>query len=1182
MAENPMNENIENPISDQDETQHVEAEDELLLEYENYDPSGINPAKWPINHTSVIFLITIMLLLFGYYNYVMIPKENFPEIKFPQLIIQTVYPGTSPENMENLVTNPIEKELKGLTGLKELTSNSFQDFSVIIAEFNTETDVEQATQDVKDAVDKAKTDLPTDLPADPSVKEIDVSEIPILYVNIYGNYDYGKLKEYAENIQDSIEDLREIKRVEMVGAPEQEMLVAIDQYKMEAAAISFNDIENAIRGENLSSTAGTVEMGNQKRQLSVKKEFNNATEISNIYIQSPHGGSVRLGDIADVKFDFEEQESFARLYGKNVITLNVIKASGENLIEASDKIFAMLDRIEAHNLPKDVKLNISGDQSEKTRSNLHELINTIIIGFLLVTIILMFFMGTQNALFVALSVPLSCALAFIVFPTIGFTLNMIVLFAFLLALGIVVDDAIVVIENTHRIFANGRIPIKKAALIATQEVFWPVVAGTITTLLPFIPLAFWSGVIGKFMFFLPITLIITLLASLVVAYVINPVFAVRFMKPTEASEYLVKPKWTRRLTIQSIVFVLLFFILHSADMHAFANLTLVVLAFLILEHFVLKRVIYNFQNFTWPKFIDRYTRYLAFCLRHRTAIMVFTLLLFVGSIIALSIRQPKVVFFPGSEPNQAFVYLNLPVGVDPAYTNEVLKRLEDSVNVALNIDPDAQKFNPLVSSIISNVTIGATDPQGTEIGDFPNKGKITISFVKFSDRNGASTSEALKKIQDRMPIIPGADVSVQQDQGGPPTAKPVVIEITGDNLDSLVSTSERLQRKIQQSGIKGMTGLASDFQKGKPEITFDVNRDRLNQEGLSTAQLAMGLRTAVFGKEVSRFRQGKEDYPINIKLKKDQRENIDLLQNLSITYRDMAMGGVIRQVPINPFISVHYGSTYGSIKRSDMNRIITLSSDVMPDYNANEIVSEIQGIIDQYDTPEGLSISMAGEQEEQQETGIFLMTAMGIAIALMFLVIMIQFNSYRRTLIILSEIILALIGVFLGIAVFDISVSIVMMGVGIVSLGGIVVRNGILLIEFADMKLKEGESLTDAIVEAGKSRMTPVLLTAASTILGLVPLAIGLNIDFTGLLESFSPHIFFGGDNVAFWGPLSWTMIFGLAFGTILTLIVVPVMMHLALDLGQRWLNRNYFHDQEQDDESMAMPAELGIPRSEV
>ena len=489
------------------------------------------PSSWSIDNRTAIYIFTIIITLAGLSAYLNLPKEQFPEIKLPQIIVQTIYPGTSPENMENLVSKQIEKQVKNLTGVKKVTSNSFQDYSVVIVEFNTDVKVDKAKRDVKDAVDKAKKDLPKNLPNEPEVKDIDLSELPILYVNLSGNYDLNKLKKYADKIKDKIEALKEIKRVDVVGALEREIQINVDLYKMQAAGIGFDDIERGVAAENLSATPGQVSMNNQKRILSIKNEFKSVDQIQQIIVKNAFGKAVYLRDIAEIKDAFQEQKSYARLYGKNVITLNIIKASGQNLINASDKINALLEDMQAQELPNDLSVVVTGDQSETTRNTLHDLVNTIIIGFILVTVILMFFMGVSNALFVAMSVPLSCAIAFLVMPTIGFTLNMIVLFSFLLALGIVVDDAIVVIENTHRIFDNGKMPIKKAAKLATGEVFLPVLSGTLTTLIPFIPLAFWSGVIGQFMFYLPITLIITLLASLFVAYIINPVFAVDFMKP---------------------------------------------------------------------------------------------------------------------------------------------------------------------------------------------------------------------------------------------------------------------------------------------------------------------------------------------------------------------------------------------------------------------------------------------------------------------------------------------------------------------------------------------------------------------------------------------------------------------------------------------------------------------------
>lgn len=1108
-----------------------------------------NPSNWPINNRTSIYVLTIIITLFGLVSYNNLPKEQFPEVKLPQIIVQTVYPGTSPENMENLVSKPIEKQLKNITGVKKVTSNSFQDFSIVIAEFNTDVKVEKAKRDVKEAVDKAKTDpngLPKNLPNEPEVNDIDVSEFPIRFVNISGNYDLNRLEKYADRIKDRIEGLKEIKRVDKVGGLDREIQINVDVYKMQAAMLSFRDIQNAVAYENVEATPGLVKVDGEQRIISLKKVFKTAEEISNVVVKNPMGASIYLKDVADIKDAYKEQESFARLNGKNVITLNVIKSSGQNLIDASDKIDAIIEEMQKGELPKELNVVVTGDQSDTTRTTLHDLINTIIIGFVLVTFILMFFMGTTNAIFVAMSVPLSCAIAFMVLPSIGFTLNMIVLFSFLLALGIVVDDAIVVIENSHRIFHEEKLSAKEAVKKATSEVFLPVLTGTITTLLPFIPLAFWKGVVGSFMFYLPITLIITLVASLLVAYIINPVFAVDFMKDEEYDGKS-KIRWTRGTSITTIGFAVVALIGYITGGSGFGNFTVFMWALVMLNKFVLVKWIHAFQTSIWPKFQNAYVRALTWCLDHTAIALGSVVLLLVLSIALVAARKPNVVFFPSAEPNFAYVYLTMPEGTDQNKTNMVLMQLEQKVYQTLGIDIQNNKTNPLVSSVISNVKVGATDRNSGEIGDYPNRGKITVAFVKFADRDGKSTQALLDKIRDNVKGIPGAKVTVEKESSGPPTAKPIVIEITGENLDSLITTSKSLKRYLDAQQIGGVEELKSDFQANKPEIIFDVSRARMNIEGISTGQIAGDLRTAMFGMEISRFKDANDDYPITLRLNETQRNNIDVIKNLNITYRDMGMGGAVRQVPLSGFVDLRYGNTYGGIKRKDQKRIITLSSNVLNGFNGNEVVAQLQREIDEFNTPSGVEIVMGGEQEEQKETGAFLGGAMGISILLIFLILMMQFNSFSRTIIILSEIILSIIGVLLGIGIFNMDFVIVMTGIGIVALAGIVVRNGILLIEFADIKLKEGMPPREAMLEAGKTRMTPVLLTATATMLGLVPLAVGLNMDFATLFTELNPHIFFGGDSVAFWGPLSWTMIFGLGFATVITLLIVPVMMTMAL-----------------------------------
>ena len=1112
------------------------------------------PSSWAIDNKMAIYVLTFIVTVLGLNAYNNLPKENFPEIIIPKIFVTTVYPGTSPENMENLVTKQIEKELRGTKGLKKITSNSYQDFSIITAEFNTDVEIEDAKQRVKDAVDKARQDLPNDLPNDPDVQDINLSDLPIMYVNISGDYDLKSLKKYADDLEDRIESLKEISGVDIVGALDPEVQINVDLNKMAAAQISFSDIEMAVKYENMTISGGSVKMDGVRRTLNVKKDFKSAEEIANIVIKTPTGAAVYLKDIADVKDSFKEQNSYARLYGKNVITLNVKKRSGENLIEASDKINALIKEMQGTTLPKNLDITLTGDQSDQTRVTLHDLINTIIIGFILVTVILMFFMGVTNALFVALSVPLSMFVAFLTMPALGavfgfsFTMNMIVLFSFLLGLGIVVDDAIVVIENTHRIFDNGKVPIVKAAKMAAGEVFLPVLSGTLTTLAPFVPLLFWPGIIGEFMFFLPVTLIITLLASLLVAYIINPVFAVDFMKPHLEEGYH-KPTFDRSVKRALIVLLVLAGLAYLFSFGA-GNFFVFLALLYLLNHFYLTGAVKRFQENIWPRFQARYVRLLTWALARPRTMIFGTIGLFIFSIVLTGIVPPKVVFFPESDPNFIYVYAQLPVGTDQAYTNEVIKKLEDKVTEAVG-----GKDNKIVSSIISNVTVGVTDPQDEDQGEYPNRGKVTVAFVEFGKRDGENTSQYLDKVREAVKGVPGAAITVTKEQSGPPTAKPISIEITGDNLDSIVRTSDRLKKYLDAKQIAGVEELKSDFQNNKPEIIFDIDRERANREGISSGQVGGELRTAIYGKEVSKFRDDDEDYEINVRAQEDQRNNLQSLRNMKITYRDMAMGGQIRQVPLSSFAGIDYVNTYGGIKRKQQKRIIILSSNVLGDYNANEVVAEIQTEINQFKAPDGVEIKMAGEQEEQMETAAFLGSALMYAFGLILIILVMQFNSISKPLIILSEILFSVIGVLLGMIIFRMEMSIVMSGVGIIALAGIVVRNGILLVEFTDLMVEQGMSVRDAAIEAGRTRMTPVLLTATATMLGLIPLAVGLNMDFARLFSEGNPHLYFGGDNVAFWGPLSWTMIFGLSFATFLTLVLVPCMYIIANSNSRKFKN---------------------------
>jgi multidrug efflux pump len=1103
------------------------------------------PSSWAIENKMTVYLVTIFICFAGIMAYNALPKENFPDITVPTFYINTINGGNSPTNIENTITKPIEKRLKAVSGIKKFTSTSLQDVSVIVVEFNTDVKVEAAKQKVKDAVDEARGDMPNTLTKEPMIKEIAFSEIPIMYINVAGNYDLNQLKKYAESLEDRLEGLKELNDVKLVGALDREIQVNVDVYKLQAAQLTLGDIQRAIAQENISISGGNISLDGMKPTLSIKSEFKEPSEIGDIIVTSQVGAKVFIKDIAQVVDSYKEQESYSSTNGKNVITLNVIKRSGENLIDAADKIKKIIKEMKTTEFPEGLDITVSGDQSNKTKVTLHDLINTIIIGFILVTIVLMFFMGVNNALFVALSVPLSMFISFLIMPSIGFSFNMIVLFSFILALGIVVDDAIVVIENTHRLFDDGRRDIKTAAKMAVGEVFMPVLSGTITTLAPFIPLAFWTGIIGKFMYFLPVTLIIALLASLFVAYIINPVFAVDFMKPhaEEAKQY---GKLTKKARLRLLLYGIVALIAHLGGSHGVGNFVIFLAFFMVLNRLWLYKAIRAWQFNIWPGFVKRYTQLLAWCLRKPWRPVLYVILLFIFSLVLFSVRTPKIVFFPSGDPNNVYVYVRLPEGTNPAVTDSVMRKVENKVYGVIG------RNNKIVESMISNVTIGVTDPADGDQNSYPNRGKIAISFVEYERRHGESTTKYLQQLQALKWDIPAAEIVVNKERSGPPTPKPVSLEIIGEDFDELVMNSDGLKKFLIAQKIEGVSGLKSDFVSNKPEIVFNIDRERALREGLSTSQLAMEIRGAVYGIEASKFRDVDDEYPIQLRYQADQRDNIETIRNLKITYRDMNMGGVVRSVPLASVCDIKYDYTYAGIKRKNNKRVITISSDVKDGYNANEVVAKVEAAMKKF-TPKGaVEVKFSGDKEDQQATMSFLGNAMLTAVGLMLLVLVGLFNSLGKPIIILTEIVLSIVGVLIGVSVFKMDMSIVMTGIGIVALGGIVVRNGILLVEFAEFSREGGMNLYDATLEAGRTRMTPVILTATAAILGLIPLAIGLNINFETLFSELNPHIFFGGDSVAFFGPLSWTMIFGLFFATALTLLLIPSMYLIAERLKRK------------------------------
>ena len=1103
------------------------------------------PTSWSINNKTSIYIITVLLCMAGIFAYVKLGKEKFPDIVIPRIIVATVYPGTSPTDIENLVTRQLEKEIKSVNGVKHINSTSNQDYCIVDVEFSSGVDVQAAKQLIKDAVDKASTELPNDLPSAPLVKEINISEQPIMFVNLAGNLPAAQLKKFADDFQDKIEALPEITRVDIVGALDQQVNVDVDLNKLRASRLGFSDISRAIGGENLTVSGGSIDVGGQKRAVRVAGQYVRAADIADIQVKNLNGAPVRLGDIATVTDGFKDRESYARLDGKPAITLNVVKRQGENLIDASDKIKALIAESKA-NLPKELTITVTGDTSNDTRVTLHDLINTIIIGFLLVTLILMFFMGTTNALFVGLSVPISMFLAFLVIPVFGFTLNMIVLFAFLLALGIVVDDAIVVIENTHRLLhEHPNLTTPKAAKFAAGEVFIPVLAGTLTTVAPFVPLLFWPGIVGSFMYYLPVTLIITLMASLIVAFIMNPVFAVSFMQRDEHFEDDLhsKPKLTRNFLIAMGVLLLIAIIGYVARSPFVGNLFVTVILLCFLDKFVFVKMIAWFQTRALPRFQNGYANLVRWALSHSALVMVGVFVLFLGSGGAVYLRKPHVDFFPKGDPKFIYTYLNMPVGTRVAVTDSITKVLENRIYGVIG------RENPDVESVITNVAIGAGDPsEATASGvSQSHMGKVAVAFKELSERKGPKTSTYMDKIREVVKGIPGAEISVDQEASGPPQPKPIAIEVSGDDYKVLAALSKKVTRYVDSLHIGGVEALRSNLQDRNPEIAININRTRANREGISTGQIGLEVRTAIYGTEASKFKTVDDEYPIQVRYAEPYRSDVDAVINAPLTFRDAT--GAVRQIPISAVADVSYGSTYGGIKRKDTKRVITISSNVLNGYSGPDVANAVQTALKSFRTPPGYTIDMGGAQESQKETTDFLPMAGLGALGLIFLILVTQFNSFSKPVIILSEVLFSIAGVFWGLALTGMNVSIVMTGVGIIALAGIVVKNGILLVEFTDMLRAQGMPLREAIVLAGRTRLNPVILTATAATLGLIPLAIGLNIDFYELFASGNAHFFIGGESVTFWGPLAWTIIFGLVFATGITLLVVPVMYLLSESL---------------------------------
>ena len=1107
------------------------------------------------NKTSV-FVIIFLIVLLGWGSYVTMPKESFPEIVLPTIYVGTPYPGNSPLDMETLVSRPIEKELNTITGVKKIEATCIQDYSTIVVEFDLDIPASEALLDVKDAVDRAKPDLPNDLPADPNIIEMDFSNMPILNVNVTGVDNLDKLNEYAEYLQEEFEKLSEISAADIRGVPEKEVTINVDNYKLEARQLSFRDIEEAISYENATISGGDILSDGVRRNVRVVGEFTNIDDMLDIIISNQNGNIVYLRDVAEVDFGYADRTSYARSNTMPVVMLDVKKRSGENLLNAIAKIKEIVAEAKKNKFPKEVEIQLLNDQSKMTRSMLANLNNSIVAGVILVVLVLQFFLGLRNALFVGVAIPLSMFMGFLILGFSGVTLNIMVLFSLILALGMLVDNGIVVVENIYRYMDEGHSPIK-AAKEGVGEVAWPIITSTATTLAAFLPLLFWNSIMGEFMKYLPITLIIVLASSLFVALVINPVLTSVYMKidnPNEKTNHLKTILW-------SLFFIGLGVFLYtsgaeSANQRALGSLLAFFGAFALLNTYILSPLAILFQAYVLPLLEKVYRIFVRFALTGFLPIVFFiaTILIMIGSINLLTNSGLKIDLFPANEPSTVFVFIEQPIGTDIGKTNAFTAEIEKEVIAAL------KPYESIVEAVMGQVGEGTADPNaGPQQGSSPNKSRVTVSFVEYEFRNGLSTVDAMKAIRKAATGYPGVQIVVSKDSNGPPTGPPVNIEISGDDFATLLAQADDVRKFLNEQDVQGVEELKIDLESGKPELLIDVDREKARRFGLSTSQIAGTMRTAIFGKEISKFKDGEDDYPIQLRFGKKSRYDLPKIMNQKVTFRNNQ--GRLMQIPISAVADVRYASTYGSVKRKNLNRVVTIYSNVTEDANGADIVQQYKGMLSDYEMPEGYDLKFTGEQEEQEESMAFLGTAMMIAVFLIFLIIVTQFNSVAMPIIIVMSVFFSTIGVFLGYSIFRMDFIIIMTGIGIISLAGVVVNNAIVLIDYTNLVrnrqrltlgLKDDEKQTkaqviDAIVEAGSKRLRPVLLTAITTVLGLMPLATGMNINFFTLLSDFDAQIYFGGDNAIFWGPMAWTVIFGLTFATFLTLVIIPVM-YLMMD----------------------------------
>ena len=1245
-----------------------------------------------INNRIAVVVLTFVLVVGGLLAYSAIPKEAEPEIEFATIVVTTIYPGASPDDIESIVTQEIEREVSSVDGIDDLRSTSSEGVSTVVIEFTPDVDVDDAKIDVREAVDRAKVEWPTDV-EEPIVSEIDTSEFPVITINLGAPYSLAQLRDVAEDLQDEVESVKGVLEVDLIGGLTREVQVDVDLAALQGYNLSFTKVIETIQGENTNIPGGSVDVDRLNYLVRVDGEFDSPEEIQDLVIDAPGGAPIYVRDVASVQMGFKDRSSYARLkvlktevdgdyvvnpdpVNLNVISLSVKKRPGENIIETVARV---RETVAAFPLPGGTEVTYTGDSSENVETLVKDLENNIIAGLIFVIAVLLFFLGVRNATLVGIAIPLTMFLTFLIFTAMGQTLNFIILFSLIIALGMMVDNAVVIIENIYRYREEGY-GRWEAARLGTGEVGLAVAASTATTVAAFAPMMLWPGIIGEFMGYMPLTLIVTLSASLFVALIINPVVTGYFMRlDGEAS-----PERSRQFRIGAVaVIVFIAVVVLLANWKTFVFLAVAIPVLYLLYTRVLDPVGKRFQHQTVPRLTKRYRAFLGWMLerdytqrramlRNTFALGSFTVgallliggsmlggvsqaasylmlvpgglllalgalgivfhavesmllgkkasvkagLIFgavVGTLIVLLVLGGKIdlgsleglevviamlalpgsivlfgalgtaflkdrtqlvltdnrarlltatlaslvaifglfalaptgsEFFPDSDPNFIQVGVEAPLGTNIEASNAISQEAYARIQGVLAENADSEEN---VKTILTQVGTGGDAAFGGG-SSRPENSRITMTMKDFADRAEASTL-TLRKIRDQLQGIPGTTIEITKDQNGPPTGKPVTIEVAGENFDEIKRISQELKTRLFRGAseidaatgapyLAGLVDISDNLGTGRPEFQIDIDRERAAQFGLSTRQIATTVRAAVNGLEASTYRTGEDEYDITVRLREQDRESLETIQSLTILYEG-------QQIPLVSVADIRVGTGLGSITRLDQERVVTVSGDAAEGVNGNALLATVQGYLGDYvenEVPPGVTIRYTGESEDQQESFGFLTTALLIALALITIILLLQFNSVRNPLIIMIATGLSLIGVMLGLILTRTPFGL-MTFIGLISLAGIVVNNAIVLIDYIEqLRHKHGLEKQAAVIEGGATRLRPVLLTAFTTIIGLIPLTFGINIDFVGLMVGLDPSFGIGSENTQFWGPMGTAIISGLTFATFLTLVIVPVM----------------------------------------